>query len=124
MGAGPYTVPLTITGASRLSTVSLTVTYNAAVLRVRTVQEGSFMRTGGANASFTQQADPNGGRIDIAILRTADTTGVAGTGVLAALIFDAVAPGAANITITGSATAPGGAPLQLQFLTPPPVTVR
>ena len=123
-GAGPYTVPISITGASRLSTVSLTVTYNPAVLRVRTVQEGSFMRTGGTSATLTQQADPAGGRIDIAILRTADTTGVAGTGVLAALIFDAIAPGPGGLMITGTGTAPGGAPLQLQFGTPPAVTVR
>ena len=123
-GGGPYTVPISITGASRLSTVSLTVTYNPAVLRVRSVQEGSFMRAGGANATMTQQADPNGGRIDIAILRTADTTGVAGTGALAALIFDAIAPGNANLAVTGTATAPGGAPLPLQFQAPPMVTVR
>lgn len=123
-GAGPYTVPLSITGASRVSNVSLTVTFNPAVLRVRTVQEGGFMRSGGTNATFTQQADPAGGRVDIAILRTADTTGVAGTGVLAALVFDAIAPGPANLTITGTATAPGGGPLQLQFAAPPQVTVR
>jgi general secretion pathway protein D len=123
-GAGPYTVPLSITGASRVSTVSLTVTFNPAVLRVRTVQEGAFMRSGGANASFTQQADPAGGRVDIAILRTADTTGVAGTGVLAALIFDAIGPGPANLSVTGTATAPGGTPLALQFAAPPSVTVR
>jgi len=123
-GGGPYTVPISITGASRLSTVSLTVTFNPAVLRVRSVQEGSFMRSGGANATLTQQADPNGGRVDIAILRTADTTGVAGTGALAALIFDAVAPGNANLAITGTATAPGGAPLPIQFQAAPMVTVR
>jgi len=123
-GAGPYTVPITVTGTSRLSSVSLTVTYNPAVIRVRTVQEGSFMRTGGANATFTQQADPNGGRIDIAILRTNDATGVAGTGVLGALIFDAIAPGNANLSISGTATAAGGASLQLQFVAPPAVTVR
>lgn len=124
VGAGPYTVPISVTNASRLSTVALTVTYNPAVIRVRTVQEGSFMRTGGSNASFTQQGDPNGGRVDIAILRPGDATGVAGTGVLAALVFDAVAPGNANLMITGTATAPGGAPLPMQFMTPPAVTVR
>jgi general secretion pathway protein D len=124
VGAGPYTVPIAMTGASRVSNVSLTVTFNPAVLRVRTVQEGSFMRSGGANATFTQQADPAGGRIDIAILRSADTTGVAGTGVLAALIFDAIGPGPANLSVTGTATAPGGAPLPLTFGPPPSVTVR
>jgi general secretion pathway protein D len=56
VGGGPYTVPVSIANASRVSTVSVTITFNPAVLRVRSVQEGSFMRTGGANAAFTQQA--------------------------------------------------------------------
>src|SRR5262249_17503638 len=47
VGGGPYTVPISITGASRLSSMSLTVTFNPAVLRLRSVQEGSFMRSGG-----------------------------------------------------------------------------
>jgi hypothetical protein len=49
---------------------------------------------------------------------------VAGTGVLGALVFDAIGAGNANLSITGTATAPGGAPLPLQFMTPPTVTVR
>jgi hypothetical protein len=113
-----------VTGVSRLSSVTLTVTYNPAVLRVRTVQEGSFMRSGGANATFTQQADAAAGRVDIVIVRNNDSTGVAGTGLLAALLFDTVAPGPSNLTITGTATAPGGAPLPLQFAPPTSVTVR
>ena len=41
------------------------------------------MRSGGVQATFTtSQADA--GRIDIAIVRPGDTTGVAGTGLLAA----------------------------------------
>src|SRR5688572_12730816 len=39
VGAGPYTVPISITGASQISSGSLTVTYNPAVLRVRVAQE-------------------------------------------------------------------------------------
>ncbi len=61
------------------------------MLRVRTVQEGSFLRSGGANVTFSQQVD--GGRIDITISRGADATGVSGTGLLAAMLFDAIAPG-------------------------------
>ena len=83
VGGGPYTLPVSVTGASRLSSMSLTVTYNPAVLRVRSVQEGSFMRSGGVQAAFTtSQADA--GRIDIAVVRPGDSTGVAGTGLLAA----------------------------------------
>ena len=49
---GPYTVPLAVANASRLSMVTLTVTFNPAVLRVRNVQEGTFMRQGGVIASL------------------------------------------------------------------------
>jgi general secretion pathway protein D len=122
VGGGPYTVPVSITGASRVSSVTLTITFNPATLRVRAVQEGSFMRQGGT-ATFTQQVDSAGGRVDIAITRTADATGVSGAGLLAAILFDAVAAGPGNIAGAGMATAPGGAPVPLQF-TPVGVTIR
>jgi type II secretory pathway component GspD/PulD (secretin) len=124
VGAGPYTVPVSILGASQLSSVTLTITFNPAALRVRAVQEGSFMRTGGVQAAFTQQVDAANGRVDVAILRTGDQTGVAGTGLLAAIVFDAVGGGAANLTVTGSASGPRGTPITLQFGQVPAVTVR
>ena len=115
VGGGPYTVPISVTGVSRLSSMSMTITYNPAVLRVRTVQEGSFMRSGGVQAAFTNRADASAGRVDIAIVRPGDTTGVAGTGLLAALVLDAIGAGPANLQITGTGTAPGGQPISLQF---------
>lgn len=118
VGAGPYTVPISITNVSRLSTISLTLTFDPALLRVRTVQEGSFMRSGGANAIFTQQV--SAGRVDITIARAGDATGASGTGLLCALLFDAVAPGNATLTLSGAATGPGGTVMGLQFR---PVTV-
>jgi hypothetical protein len=124
VGAGPYTVAISATNASRLSSLALTLTYNPAALRVRAVQEGSFMRAGGAQATFTQMVDAATGRVDIAIVRTGDATGVAGTGLLAAIVFDAVGGGTANIVATGSATAPGGLPASLQFTPVPVITVR
>jgi general secretion pathway protein D len=124
VGAGPYTVPITITGASQISSVSLTVTYNPAVMRVRVAQEGPFLRSGGIQAQFTQQGDATAGRLDIAIVRPGDTTGVAGTGLVAALLFETIGPGPANLTVNGSASAPGGAPVALSFAPVPMVTVR
>jgi general secretion pathway protein D len=124
VGGGPYTVPVSITGASQISSVTLTITFKPAALRVRNVQEGSFMRTGGVAATFTQQVDAAAGRIDIAIVRSGDATGVAGSGLLAAILFDAVGGGAANLTVTGAATATRGTAVPLQFAPAPPVTVR
>ena len=118
VGQGPYNVPISITGAQRLSTITLTMIFDPAVLRVRSVQEGSFMRTGGVNVSFAQQV--NGGRIDITLARSADATGASGTGLLAAILFDAIAPGTATLTVSGAATGPGATAMGLQFR---PVTV-
>lgn len=120
VGGGPYTVPLSISGATRIVTITLTVTFDPAILKVRTVSEGSFMRTGGATASFTQQVSGSGGRIDVTISRGGDGIGASGTGLLAVLLFDAVAPGAATITMSGTATGPGGTAMGLQFR---PVTI-
>ena len=118
VGQGPYNIPISVTGAQRLSTVTLTLTFDPRFLRVRTVQEGSFLRSGGANVTFSQQV--NGGRIDIIISRGADATGVSGTGLLAAILFDAIAPGTATLTLNGTATGPGNTAMGLQFR---PVTV-
>ena len=63
------------------------------MLRVRTVQDGTFMRQGGVTASFTPRIDAATGRVDIAITRRGDQTGASGSGLLAALLFDAVGPG-------------------------------
>jgi general secretion pathway protein D len=124
VGGGPYTVPVSIVGASQISSVTLTITFNPSTLRVRAVQEGSFMRTGGVAATFTQQVDGATGRIDIAVVRTGDQTGVAGTGLLGAVLFDAVGGGPANFAVTGAATDPRGMPVPLQFGLATPVVVK
>jgi len=122
LGGGPYLVPVSVSEASQLSGVTLTVTYNPTVLRLTNVQEGSFMRAGNIAASFSQQPDPAAGRVDIAIVRSGDLTGVAGTGLLAGLMFDAIGSGPANLTVTGSATGPSGSAVNLRFA--PVVAVR
>jgi hypothetical protein len=114
-GGGPYTVPVSIAGATRLSTVTISITYNPAVLRVRSVQEGSFMRQGGNNAGFTQQVDPASGRVDIAITRPSDSVGATGSGLLAAILFEAVAPGTATLNVSGVGTTVDGGMAPLSF---------
>ena len=77
------------------------------------------MRSGGVNVVFAQSV--NGNRIDITLTRTGDATGASGVGLLAAVLFDAVAPGAATLSLSGSATGPGGTAMGLRFT---PVTVN
>ena len=124
VGGGPYTVAVSMADSSQVSSVSLTISFNPSVLRVRTVQEGSFLRAGGVTAAFTQQVDATTGRVDIAIVRSNDPTGVAGTGLLAAILFDAVGGGSANLALTGAATGPRGASVPLQMGSVPAVTVK
>ncbi len=123
VGGGPYTVPVSISGVSQLSTISLTLFFDPNVLRVRTVQEGSFMRQGGVQVTFRQQVDTAGGRIDITATRMNDAFGAAGAGLLAAVLFEAVGPGSVTLSTSGTAMTPGGAPLMLQF-TPGTVTAQ
>jgi type II secretory pathway component GspD/PulD (secretin) len=123
VAGGPYTVPVSINNVARLSVMTLTVTYNPNVLRVRTAQDGTFMRQGGVATSFTPRIDAATGRVDIAITRTADQSGASGAGLLAALVFDAVGPGGSVIQVSGVASTPEGAPINLQF-NPVTVTVR
>ncbi|MGD9905589.1 MAG: hypothetical protein AB7U83_19125 [Vicinamibacterales bacterium] len=115
VGGGPYLVPLSISGATRLSTVSLSVTYNPAVLRVRTVTEGNLLRQGGVQATFTQQIDAAAGRVDVAVVRPGDVLGASGTGVVAALMVDVVGPGTSPLAVSGVGTVAGGGAAALQF---------
>jgi hypothetical protein len=123
VGGGPYTVPITIAGAQRVSTISVSVTYNPSVLRVRTVQPGTFLAQGGVTPTFTQQVDPGAGRVDLTALRPGDQVGATGTGLVATLVFEAIAPGQSAITPAGVASTPEQASVGLQ-LVPATVTVR
>ena len=123
VGGGPYTVPISVTAASRMSVVSVSVTYNPAILRVRNVQEGTFMRQGGIGAQFSSKAEPGSGRVDITITRPGDQTGASGTGLLAAVLFDAIAPGGSTLSVSGVATGPDSAPVALSFV-PASITAR
>lgn len=123
VAGGPYIVPIFITGVSRVSTVALTLSFNPMAFRVRIVQEGSFLRQGAANVVFEQKVDATIGRIDLTLVRTNDSIGASGSGLLASVVFDAVGLGTTPLMLSGVATDAGGMPLQLQFLSSS-VTVR
>ena len=46
VGSGPYLVPVYVSGVSRASTVTLTITYNPAILRMRDSAGGQFSAAG------------------------------------------------------------------------------
>jgi general secretion pathway protein D len=123
VGSGPYTVPVSITGASRVSGLTISITFNPALLRVRSVSEGTFMRQGNVTPTFTQQVDAAAGRIDIAIVRPGDQVGASTNGLIAAILFEPVSAGTGTLTVSGSGTIVGGAAATLQFA-PAGVVIR
>jgi hypothetical protein len=123
VGSGPYTIPISVAGATRVSTLTLSITYNPALIRVRNVQEGTFMRQGGATPAFSSQIDDKSGRIDIVIMRPGDKTGASTSGLLAALLVEPLTAGTGSLGVSGSASIPGGDAAALQFL-PAGITVR
>ena len=123
IAAGPYLVPVYVAGIARASTVTITVTFNPSILRMRIVQEGSFLRQGGANVVFTPNTDPAIGRIDLTFVRPGDSVGASGSGLLAAIQFDAIASGTSPLTVSGVAANPTGGTIPLQFV-PASVVVR
>ena len=123
VGGGPYLVPVSINNASRVSTMSLTITYDPAVLRVQNVQEGTFMRQGSATASFTPKIDAVAGRVDITVARIGDQVGASGAGLIASLFMTAIAPGNSLIQVSGVGMGPEGVPIQIQF-SPVTISVR
>jgi hypothetical protein len=123
VASGPYMVPLYINGASRVSTITVTVTYNPGTLRVRTIQEGNFLRQGNSTVSFSPNTDATIGRIDLTWVRPGDTVGASGAGLLAGILFDAVGSGTSQLTLSGVATNPNGTAIPLQF-TPTTIVVK
>ena len=80
------------------------------------------MRAGVPTTAFVHQEDLAAGRIVLTITRSGDVVGATGSGTLAAVIFEAGAPGAVDFRVSGVASGPGGN-VPLAF-TPAVVTVK
>ena len=81
------------------------------------------MRQGSLEVAFSEQVDPIAGRIDIGLTRIADLTGASGSGLLAAILFDAVSSGGATLTASSAALTPAGTLVPTQS-SPVTITVR
>jgi general secretion pathway protein D len=112
----PYTIPLTVSNLPEISQLSLRVTYNAQILRAQAAAPGTFMNQGNVSATFVApRIDPNAGTIDLVFSRPANASGASGSGLLGSIQFVAMSPGATQITVSGTATGPGGQPVTVQF---------
>ena len=120
-----FSTPIMLSGVSNVGTVTVSLTFNPAVLRATTVTQGAFMSAGGTTTTFAPKIDPNG-RVDIVISRPTDRPGATTAteqALLAAVNFQAVAAGTSQVTMTIVATTPAGQPVAVQA-SPVTITVK
>ncbi len=120
-GSGPHTIPITISGAPQLTGLTITITYDPAVIVSPCVVEGTFMRQGGAAVTFAPVVDAAAGRVDIAVSRPGGPT-TTGSGLLASITFTAGKPGTTDLVLSATASSATG-PLTVE-LAPARVVVR
>jgi general secretion pathway protein D len=121
-GGGPFTVPIQIAGATDVTTIALSITYDPAIVTAPTVTQGSFMMQGGATVTFVPSVSTPG-RIDIALSRPTARVGVSGSGLLAAIVFKAGSAGTTDLVVSGVANTASGQTIPLQFA-PAHIAVR
>ena len=117
-----FAAPISASNLSGVGTLTITLTYNPAILRATNVTQGQFMGFGGVTATFAPKIDPQAGRVDIAISRPTDQPGATTveSALVAAVNFQAVGAGTTSVTMTVVAMTPGGQPIQVQAA---PVTI-
>ncbi len=124
MGGAPYSVPISVTNVSQLGSITITLTYDPAVLKAEAVVQGSFMQQGGVTPTFTPKVDAAAGRVDIVVTRGVDQPGATGTGPIAGVVFKGVASGTSKITVVGVAMTPAGQAIPVQAGPPAAVVVK
>lgn len=117
----PLTVQLWVQSSEPLANVPLAVTFDPRVLQVMGVQDGDFLRQGGAQAAFSSRVDA-AGSISITGARSGGT-GAVGSGVLAALTLRPLLPSAqATLQVAApTVSRPDGQPASVQL--PPPYLI-
>ena len=106
---GTFTVQLNMQAGEPVASVPVSLSYDARMLDVVSVSEGSLLRQNGGRTTFTSRVDRGTGQIFATVART-DDGGNAGAGSIVAVVFRALAPSPDVRTqvTTVSAVAVGG----------------
>jgi general secretion pathway protein D len=99
-----------------VSSVSLTVGYDPAILQVTDVLEGNLLKADGTATTFTQRVDPSTGQLRTSTVRAStSTSGSVGQGSVATLNLTPLAASTASSlrVISVQATAPDGSTINL-----------
>jgi len=97
-----FTVSLSVSGAVNLYGWQVDIAFDPTILSALSSSEGSFLSSGGSVATFFIPGTMNNltGLVDnMADSRTVSITGVSGSGLLATLSFQGLAPGTSALTL-------------------------
>ncbi|MDW7761786.1 MAG: secretin N-terminal domain-containing protein [Acidobacteriota bacterium] len=93
-----------------IATMSLNLSFNPQIIRLKDIQEGGLIRQIGPSVPFLKNIDNTGGGATIGISSPTPGKGFKGVGLLAVLVFESVGPGESHVTISGiTANTPAGA---------------
>lgn len=87
-------------------------------LQLESVQEGAYFKQGDAGVSFSHQAPPGTGQVQIAVLRVG-TDGVRGSDSIALLTFKALSSGTAKVVVAEANAISTGGPIPPAEIAPP-----
>jgi general secretion pathway protein D len=89
-----------VENAQNLFAASCSIQYDSKLLRLVEVQNGGFLSSDGKLIALAPRTDNDTGQAVISISRPPESTGLSGNGSLLTLVFEAVAPGNAQINFT------------------------
>ncbi len=96
---GMMTVALIIENATEVSSSPMQITFDSKVVKLNDVGRGDFFSSDGQIPVFTKNIQNDAGAAAINLNRLPGTPGASGSGVIATMIFQAVAKGTSTVTI-------------------------
>ena len=93
-------VSLQADGLTDLYSAPMKVKYDPKKLKLNTVTPGAFLSSDGQRVNFSENVRNDDGEASITLERAPGTKGLGGSGAVLGLMFTALTPGKANVTIT------------------------
>ena len=96
---GLLTVALIIENATEVASAPMQISFDSKVLKLNDVGRGDFFSSDGQIPVFTKNIQNDAGAAAVNLNRPPGTPGVSGSGVLATLVFQAVAKGSTTVAV-------------------------
>jgi len=112
-----FRVNINLTAQEEISSLSLSISFDSSLARLKDIAKGSLLAQLGEEAPFLKNIDNSSGSCTIGFSSTATGKGIRGVGILATLIFEAQEKGEGLISVTDStASAASGRPLTFESI--------